>query len=145
MKNSPLIIERIFNAPIEKVWKALTDKDHMKQWYFDLEEFSLEVGFEFSFMAGKDEKKYLHLCKITEVIENKKIAYTWRYKGYAGNSQVIFELFPEGDRTKLRLTHEGLETFPESNPDLSRENFNYGWTYFIGTALLKFIERPEEV
>ncbi|RNL91396.1 SRPBCC domain-containing protein [Sinomicrobium pectinilyticum] len=145
MKNAPLIIERILNASVEKVWKAITDKDHMKQWYFDLEEFRPEVGFEFSFTAGKDEKKYLHICKITEVVENRKIAYTWRYDGYPGNSLVIFELFPEGNRTKLRLTHEGLETFPESNPDLSRKNFNEGWIYFIGTALPDFINKQAQV
>ncbi|UGU16161.1 SRPBCC domain-containing protein [Sinomicrobium kalidii] len=140
MKNDPLIIERTLNAPVEKVWKALTDKDHMKQWYFDLAEFHPEVGFEFQFKAGKDEKKYLHLCKITEVIENEKLSYSWRYDGYEGNSHVIFELFPEGSRTRIKLTHEGLETFPESNPDLAKENFVQGWTYFIGTALPNFVE-----
>ena len=28
---TPLVIERTYNAPAETVWKALTDKDQMKQ------------------------------------------------------------------------------------------------------------------
>lgn len=115
----------------------------MKQWYFDFAEFKPEVGFEFQFLAGKDEKKYLHLCKITEVIAGKKLTYSWRYGGYEGNSFVIFELFPEGNKTRLRLTHEGLETFPKSNPDLAKENFAEGWTYIVDKALKGFVERDK--
>ena len=36
MKQEPLVIERTLNAAIEKVWQAITGKDQMKQWYFDL-------------------------------------------------------------------------------------------------------------
>jgi uncharacterized protein YndB with AHSA1/START domain len=138
--NEPFIIERIFNAPIAKVWEALTDKDQMKQWYFDLPEFKPEVGFEFQFTGGTEVNKYLHLCKVTDVIVGKKIAYSWRYDGYEGNSVVSFELFEEGDKTRLQLTHEGLETFPAGNTDMRRENFAAGWTHIIGTSLPSFIE-----
>ncbi len=141
MKNEPFVIERTYNAPVEKVWKAITDKEDMKQWYFDIAEFKPEVGFEFQFEGGKDDKCYLHLCKITEVIPRKKLQYSWRYDGYEGNSFVTFELFAEGDKTRLKLTHEGLETFPISNPDFAKENFVEGWTYLIGSSLKEFTEK----
>ncbi|MBC7829978.1 MAG: SRPBCC domain-containing protein, partial [Chitinophagaceae bacterium] len=112
MKTEPFVIEKIYNAPLEKVWKAITDKVAMKQWYFDIDEFKPEVGFEFQFEGGSEESAYLHLCKITEVIVGKKLTYSWRYDGYEGNSFVTWELFAEGDKTRLKLTHEGLETFP---------------------------------
>ena len=51
MKNEPFVIERTFNASKEKVWKAITNKNEMKLWYFDLEEFKPEIGFEFRFSA----------------------------------------------------------------------------------------------
>src|SRR2546425_777904 len=140
-ENQPVVIERTFNAPIQKVWQAITDKDQMKEWYFDLPVFKPEVGVEFQFSAGKDQKKYLHLCKITEVIPGKKITYSWRYEGYEGASYVAFELFAEGNKTKLKLTHEGLETFPKTNPDLAKENFIQGWTSIIGTSLKNFLEK----
>jgi uncharacterized protein YndB with AHSA1/START domain len=134
-------IERTFNAPVSKVWKAISDRDTMKQWYFDLAEFKAEPGFEFSFTGGAPGgKQYLHLCKVTEVIPGKKLTYSWRYDGYEGNSFVTFELFNEGDRTRLKLTHVGLETFPKSNPDLVARNFAEGWTGIIGKSLKEFLE-----
>ena len=140
MNNESFVIERTFNAPIKKVWKAITEKDEMKQWYFDLPDFKAEVGFEFWFLGGPEERKYLHLCTITEVIVGKKLTYSWRYDGYDGNSFVSFGLFEEGNNTRLKLTHEGLETFPVSNPDFAKENFVAGWTHIIGTALKGFTE-----
>lgn len=141
MKNEPFEIERIYNAPVEKVWKAITDKDQMKQWYFDLTAFTPEVGFEFQFSGENEGRKYVHFCKITEVIVCKKLSYSWRYQGYKGNSLVTFELFSEGSAARLKLTHEGLETFPMNNPDFAKENFVAGWTDIIGRSLKEFVEK----
>jgi uncharacterized protein YndB with AHSA1/START domain len=141
MKTEPYVIERTYAASIAKVWKALTDKDDMRKWYFDLKEFKAEVGFEFQFSASATpEKQLLHLCKITEVIINKKLTYSWRYDGYEGISYVTFELFEEGTHTKVILTHEGLDTFPANDPQFAKENFVKGWTHIIGTSLKKYVE-----
>jgi uncharacterized protein YndB with AHSA1/START domain len=134
-----VVIERTFAAPVARVWKALTDVGEMKQWYFDLKEFKPEVGFEFEFIVEHEGMKYHHLCKITEVIPQRKLAYTWRYKGHEGNSLVTFELFADGNKTRLKLTHEGLETFPKT-PAFARKNFMKGWTEIIGSSLKAFVE-----
>jgi len=142
MNNQPFTIERVYDAPVSKVWKAITDRDEMKQWYFDLSAFRPERGFEFEFSGeGKEGEKYLHKCVVTEVIAEKKLSYSWRYDGYEGNSLVTFELSEEGNRTRLRLTHSGLETFPRNNPAFAKENFAEGWTYFTGTALKEYLEK----
>jgi uncharacterized protein YndB with AHSA1/START domain len=137
-----VVIERTYNAPVGKVWKALTDVDQMRQWYFDLKEFKTEVGFEFEFTVEHEGAKYHHLCKITEVIPQKKIAYTWRYAGEEGDSLVAFELFADGDKTQLKLTHEGLETFPKL-PAYARRNFEAGWTEIIGSSLKQYVEETK--
>jgi uncharacterized protein YndB with AHSA1/START domain len=137
----PLVIERSYNAPVEKVWKAITDKSQMKQWYFDLDDFRPEVGFEFKFDGGSDDKVYHHICRIVEVAPCKKLKYSWSYEGFEGMSYVTFELFTEGITTKVRLTHEGLETFPQNNRDFARESFTQGWTFILGTSLKKFLEK----
>ena len=141
MKNEPFVIERVFNASIERVWKAITDKEQMKQWYFDLTAFKPEVGFEFQFEGGNEDRRYLHLCKITEVVIGKKIKYSWSYDGFEGNSFVTFELFAEADKTRLKLTHEGLETFPANIPDFARKNFVEGWTQLIDASLKEYLEK----
>jgi uncharacterized protein YndB with AHSA1/START domain len=142
-KSEPLIIERTFNAPVAKVWNAITDVDEMRQWYFDLKEFKPEVGFEFEFVVEHERMTYHHRCKVTEVIPRKKIAYTWRYKGHEGDSLVTFQLSADGDKTRLKLTHEGLATFPETAA-FARENFVQGWTALIGSSLKEFVEKTQK-
>jgi len=141
MKTDPFVIERIYNAPVEKVWKAITDKGQMKEWYFDIDAFKPEVGFEFQFEGSNEGRCYLHKCKITEVIVGKKLQYSWRYDGYEGNSLVTFELFDEAGKTRLKLTHDGIETFPTDKPDFAKKNFVMGWTQLIGTLLKEFVEK----
>ena len=135
-----IVLERTLNAPVAKVWQALTDVDQMRQWYFDLKEFKPEVGFEFEFVVEHEGNKYHHLCRVTEVIPQEKIAYTWRYKDEPGDSLVTFQLFAEGEKTRLKLTHTGIETFPKT-PAYARKNFEAGWTAIIGTELKQFVER----
>jgi uncharacterized protein YndB with AHSA1/START domain len=139
MNNNPIIVERTYDAPVDRVWKAITDKEEMKKWYFDLPQFLPVAGNEFTFEGGTPEKTYLHLAKVTEVIPNQKLQYSWRYDGYPGNSFVTFDLIPNGEKTTVRLTHEGLETFPSDNPDFAKENFVEGWNAIIGTNLKEYL------
>ena len=135
-----VVIERTFNAPVARVWEALTDVDQMRKWYFDLKEFKPKVGFEFEFVVEHEGNRYHHLCRIMEVIPEKKIAYTWRYKGEPGDSLVTIDLSADGAKTRLKLTHTAVETFPKA-PAYARKNFEQGWTQIIGTELKQFVER----
>lgn len=79
--NEPIIIERTYNAPVQKVWEAISDKEKMKQWYFDVSEFKAEPGFEFTFTGqGAKGEKYVHLCKVMEAEPQKKLSYSWQYE-----------------------------------------------------------------
>lgn len=143
MDNEALIIEQEFNAPVELVWRALTEKELMKKWYFDISDFTPEVGCKFQFEGGKDDRRYTHLCEVLEVIPQKKLKYSWKYEGYEGLSFVTFELTATGDKTLLKLIHEGIETF--NNPDFIRENFVGGWNYLIHESLKEFLENGKEL
>jgi uncharacterized protein YndB with AHSA1/START domain len=136
----PLIIEKEMEASMEKIWLAITVPEQMKEWYFDLPGFKAEVGYAFEFYGGPPEKQYRHLCEVTEVLPGKRLQYSWRYDGYEGNSLVTFELFPLDEKVMVKLTHEGLESFPPI-ADLARENFVVGWTELIGELLVKYVTR----
>jgi uncharacterized protein YndB with AHSA1/START domain len=138
MHPEPLVVEKILNAPVSRVWKALTDVEVMKKWYFSLSDFKAEPGFEFSFTGENNDIKFVHLCKVTEVIVERKLSYSWTYEGYPGYSEVTFELFPQGETTRLKLTHAGLETFPQDS-NFARENFVGGWNYIIDTSLKNYL------
>lgn len=140
--NEPLVFERVYDAPPARVWAALTDPEEMKLWYFDIPGFRAEPGFEFSFVGGDEEHQFTHLCRVTEAVPGRKLAYTWRYAGYPGDSLVSFELFPEGEhRTRLRLTHSGLETIIPHHEAFRRENFQQGWGYFSEKGLPEYLAR----
>jgi len=140
METAPFVIERTYNATADRVWQAITDRDKMEEWYFKLKEFKPEVGFEFEFEGGPPEKTFLHLCKVTEVVPGKKLTHSWRYDGYEGNSFVTWEVFDEGDNTRVKLTHTGLETFP-AIPEFAKNNFVIGWTEIVGKMLKEYVEK----
>lgn len=139
MDQEPVIVTCVLPAPADVVWKALTDQEEMKYWYFQIEDFRAEPGFAFQFWES-DAHRYLHKCRVTEVIAGKKLSYSWRFEGYAGESLLTFELSPQGKNTVLKLTHAGLETFPPDVPELAKENFREGWNQIINTSLRKYIE-----
>jgi len=138
-----VVLERVFNAPVEKVWRALTDIGQMKQWYFpQLENFKPEEGFETQFNVHHEGKDFLHIWKVKEVVPAKKISLEWKYAGYPGNSLLSFELFPDETKTRLVLTHEGLSSFkPGKYPELGKKNFVAGWTSFMDKGLKEFLEK----
>lgn len=144
MKSENVIVERTYDAPINKVWSAITNVNEMRNWYFQLEDFKPKVGFKFDFIGGpEDGIQYLHLCEVTEVVEEKKITYSWRYDNYPGNSFVTWELIDKGEQTLLQLTHTGLDTLAEGGSDFAKSNFLAGWTYFVHTALKGYLEPAE--
>ncbi len=141
MENHPIVLEKIFDVPLTKVWNSITNNNEMKKWYFNLGEFKPVIGFKFKFSGGPTpEKQYLHLCEITELIHEKKIIYSWLYSGYEGISYVSFELSSKNNQTLLTLTHTGIETFPKNNSDFAIENFIKGWNEIISTSLKNYLE-----
>jgi uncharacterized protein YndB with AHSA1/START domain len=142
MANEPIVTERVLNAPVEKVWSAITSKEEMNIWYFKIAAFKPEVGFTFQFSGkGRKGETYVHHCEVKEVVPLERLSYSWRYEGIPGDSLVTFELTPDGDKTKLKLTHTGLETFVTDNPDFAKESFTEGWKHIIGISLPEYLEK----
>ena len=136
--DNPFKLEQVYDASLKKVWRALTDKDKMKEWYFpQLKKFEPVEGFKFEFTD--DGPAFKKEWQVTQVDEGKRLAHSWAYKGYPGNSEVTFELFEEGDKTKLKLTHTGLASFP-ADPHFARRRFEDGWKQIIGHNLKKHLE-----
>lgn len=112
----------------------------MTQWFFEnIETFKPEVGFETKFIVENDGRIFPHLWRITEVEPYKMITYNWKYEGYAGDSEVIFELSEQNIGTKLKLTHRVLENFPQNIPEFERESCISGWNYFIKQRLVIYL------
>lgn len=113
----------------------------MHQWYFEkIPSFKPEVGFKTQFNIKSGERNFLHNWEVLEVIPHKLIKYNWKYENYPGDSNVTFELLAENNKTKLKLTVEVLEDFPQNIPEFKRESCIGGWEYFIKDRLKKYLE-----
>ena len=109
-----LVIDRVFDASPELVFSAFTQTSQLAQWYgpegMTTEIFSNEVspGGRYELVMRSDEGEY-HLSGVYEEIEPpKKLVMTWKWKTGEITSRVTIELSPEGNKTQLRLTHDGF-------------------------------------
>jgi len=130
-----LVIERTYAASPERIWQALTDHDKLNQWFFKLPDFKAEPGFEFRLADtnGKDK----HQCRMPEVVPGKRLTYEFTNLHVAGDSRVSWELFGEGGGTRVKVTHSGLDTFPDT-PGYQRKDYQGGWTYLVN-SLAKYL------
>jgi uncharacterized protein YndB with AHSA1/START domain len=142
MDNTPVIIEKIYPAPVSKIWKAITDKEQMKEWYFTIDDFQLKEGAEFNFHVEFEGNDFHHHCVIKEIIPEKRLVHTWTHPGQSkGESLVVWELNPVDGITKLKLTHSGIENFADAGEGFSHENYQQGWEEILGTYLKDFLAK----
>lgn len=142
----PIVVEQSFPVSRESVWKAVTDPELMRQWYFEpMEDFRPEVGFETRFEVESGGRVFRHLWEVTEVVPRQVLTYTWRYDGYPGLGATEWKLLEIPGGTKLVLTCNGIESFPQEIPEFTRASCQAGWEYFLRDRLCAFLGRPNEV
>ena len=138
-----LVIYRVFDIPINKVWKALTEPEEFKKWWgpkgFTCPSSKMEarVGAKYlNCMKGPDGKEYWSTGTVKELIPGKKLMVTDSFSDSQGNIKtaaehglkgdwpkellINFELEEADGSTKLRLQHEGV-------PDEMHDECKQGW------------------
>jgi uncharacterized protein YndB with AHSA1/START domain len=77
-----LRISRVLNAPIELVWEAWTDPEHLKQWWGPdgftntILKMEMRKGGEWNLvMHGPDGIDYKNASVIKEIVKHKRIVY----------------------------------------------------------------------
>ena len=137
-----VVIKQRMNAPIQKVWNAITDKAQMKEWYFDIADFKTDLHTEFSFFEPNGENKYQHYGQILEVIPQEKLKYTWSYPEVSKEKTIVkWNLQDEGGNTLVILTHKGLENLEHLGEEFSKDSFDKAWTKIVSINLKNFIEK----
>ncbi|MEP7238329.1 MAG: SRPBCC domain-containing protein [Ferruginibacter sp.] len=140
-------IEKTYNAPIALLWQAITDREMMKEWYFNFgEDFKLETGAVFEWTAGDTEdNQWLHQGKMLEIIKDEKLVHTWAYPGYSGISTVSWNLSKVNDSTtKVTLIHEFTVPFDSTVAALKTENFEMGWNHIINISLQEYLDKIQK-
>lgn len=139
--DEPIVVEQTFDANLTAVWRAITKVEQMREWYFEIDAFEPEVGFRTEFDVKCGGRTFRHLWRITDVVSEGRIAYSWAYREYPGEALVVFDLFQQGQQTTLRLTSTVIDAFPQNIPEFNRESGVAGWAYFIQQSLPQFLSR----
>lgn len=58
-----------------------------------------------------------------------------------GYSIASFELSEFEGKTKVKLTHEGVESFGGDDPNMGRDSFVAGWSDIIRSLLKDYVEK----
>jgi uncharacterized protein YndB with AHSA1/START domain len=141
MKKDIVIVDKTISASASNIWDAFTDVTKLKQWFFNVSDFKPELGFQFTFVGiGNEGFEYRHECEVTMLVPNKKLQYSWKYAGYEGNSMVTFDFIETETKSVVRVTHNGLASFPDSS-SFQAESFIGGWTALIQKMLPEFLEK----
>ena len=139
--NQSIIVEQNFNCSKIRVWEAITEPEQMKQWFFNnIPFFEPRVGFQTSFNVQSGDRNFNHIWKIMDVVPYKSIKYHWSYEEYKGEGIVTFDLIEKDNQTILRLTNDGLESFPKDIPEFSRDSCRAGWEFFIRKNLREHLD-----
>jgi uncharacterized protein YndB with AHSA1/START domain len=138
-------LERLLDAPIETVWRYLTDAELREQWFMggtsatgvgDLELVidhdnlsDDDVPYPESYAAAKGK----HFSEKVLRFEPPRLLETTFQGGQ--NGIVTYELIPEGDRTRLILTHSGIQS------PTGFQDFGGGWTSHLAVLQEKLAGR----
>jgi uncharacterized protein YndB with AHSA1/START domain len=96
-------LERELRDPPAVVWRALTEREQLRSWFpcdVIVSGGRWEVGAAISFPFPPDVMDATFTGKVLEVDEPHVLAFTW------GDDALRFELWPEGDGTRLVLIDE---------------------------------------
>lgn len=142
VKSVPIVVEQSFAVPPDKVWRAVTQPDLMRKWYFEqIEDFRPEVDFETGFDIEVNGRIFGHRWRVTDVVPGTSITYTWRYEGFPGLGTTEWKLSKTATGSRLVLTSSGIESFSQDIPEFTRESGQAGWEYFIQQKLPEFLNR----
>lgn len=99
-----LRFERRYPHPPAKVWRALTDPEHLSAWYpFPVEELELRVGGIIRFREPDGEPTGLH-AEITELEPYRRLAFT-EFDEETGEHRLRLTLEPDARGCVLTFEH----------------------------------------
>ena len=132
-----LLIQRevLIEAPVEVVWRTITEPDQMSQWFADRVELVIEPGAH-GYMQFGDQGGPV----VVETVDPPtRFSFRWNHphdeEPVVGNSMLVgFTLTPEGDeRTRLRVVESGheLRDWTEAERQRYADEHQGGWGEFL--------------
>jgi uncharacterized protein YndB with AHSA1/START domain len=131
------VIERevLIEAPVEVVWRMITEPDQITQWFANKVELVAEPGAR-GFMGFGEQGGPV----VVETVDPPKcFSFRWNHRPgeepVSGNSILVeFTLFSEGEeRTRLQVIESGHELREWSDAEIQRYAYEHqgGWGEFL--------------
>ncbi len=109
--DTSILVRREFGAPPARVWRAMTEPVHMKQWLGDPEfplttcEMDVRVGGRYRWVFGSGERTMGVSGTFDEVEPHSRLVTIEQFDDFPGPSTNTLLLSPAGDdRTAMTLT-----------------------------------------
>lgn len=125
--------EIFINASPAKVWTLMSSVDGMNQWLARNLVFEHRLGGRFE-MKGNlpGEGPYRFTGEVVTLEPKRELAFTWKHDPEDGtpwpvSTLVTLRLHPEGEGTRVTLTHTGFEALGETGKS-QYEGHIQGWT-----------------
>lgn len=134
--------ELALDAPVEAVWKALTEAQELERWFPPTARVEAGVGGTIE-LAWDEQVKTRMAIEIWEPGRHLRTLWVARRVTEAGEEEAVpavvdFRLEAEGGATRLRLVHSGFSA-DEDWDDLF-DGFRRGWAYEL-RSLKHYLER----
>ena len=127
-----LVIERVFDAPVEKVFAAWTEPDQIVRWWgpegmtVPESEFDFRVGGKWrTTMASPDSGTHTCSGEYREIDSPNRVAFTWAWEedGKRGHETLVtVTLKAQGDKTLMHFEHRTFESTE------IRDKHEHGWS-----------------
>jgi uncharacterized protein YndB with AHSA1/START domain len=133
-----LHFERRYNAPIERVWWALTSPGALERWYMKAEGLTPNVGCTFT-LHDADAKGWSGWldCEVLVCDEPNILKYRSVERKDQLITDVTWTLQSEGSQTRVRLDHTGFHGF---NGFIAGSMLRFGWRSLLKTKLAALVE-----
>jgi uncharacterized protein YndB with AHSA1/START domain len=133
--------EILVNAPLDAVWRAVTEPEHISRWFSDETDLDAKPGYE-GVLTFRDRatKQAMSLpVTVESVAPRHTCTYRWLHPTDAtaeeGNSlPVTFTLTANGDGTRLHVAETGLAAMGWSaeQQDAYADEHSQGWIVHLG-------------
>ena len=128
-------LERLLDAPVETVWRYLTEAELRAQWFAGgtdaVADGELDLLFDHDHLSADEVPYPDDYAKYKGAVSHEKVvrfepprvlAFTF---GEGKQGVATFELHPEGGRTRLVLTHSGIQS------PTGFQDFGSGWNSHV--------------
>lgn len=138
----PIQVSTEINAPVERVWEAITEPKLLRQWFVGVDVDSIEDGTSFQFIEMFGDKQVIHEALVLDYVKNSILRHTWTYPELSQwSSTVNWDLEVEGDFVKVIVTHEGIHHIAQDIPSLTPMRIYHFWDRALNKHLKLFVER----